>query len=383
MSAQSEKVIVMLGIHPQSKRRGGISSVTDVYRQCGLFARWPIEYIGTVASGSALTKARVAVVAMLRFAAIVVSGRLVLLHAHTSARGSLWRKIAFILVALAARRPVIMHLHSGEFETYYRERCGPWRKRLVRFVFRRVDRIVVLSRHMQNVVRRIEPAAKATRIFNPIVLPSQAAAARKPSPVLLFLGVLAAKKGVFDLLEALAVVRRHFPSVRLRLGGYGDVASVEARALELGVYDCVELLGWVGGERKERELAEATVYVLPSYAEGLPMGVLEAMAVGTPVVATAVGGIPDAIENGVEGCLVPPGDARALADRIMRLLGSPELRMNVAAAAQKKVREQFSAEVVLSQVEALYASLGAAPRRPTAPNGPAHEPRERHSGAAA
>jgi glycosyltransferase involved in cell wall biosynthesis len=380
---RSENVIVMLGIHPESKVRGGINAVTDVYRHGGLFARWPIEYIGTVASGSSMNKVRVFVGAMLRFVAIVLSGRLVLLHAHTSVRGSLWRKIAFILVALAARRPVILHLHSGEFETYYQEHCGAWGKRLVRFVFRRVDRVVVLSRHMQGVVRRIEPTAKTLRIFNPIVLPSQASATRKAAPVLLFLGLLAAKKGVFDLLEALAIVRRHFPAVQLRLGGHGDAASIEARALDLGVFDCVELLGWVGGERKDRELTEAAVYVLPSYAEGLPMGVLEAMAVGTPVVATAVGGVPDAIEHGVEGRLVPPGDARALADSIMRLLGSAELRASIAAAAQKKVREQFSADVVLSQVEALYASLGAAPRRPTAPDGSLEDRRERRSGVAA
>src|SRR5688572_11086089 len=107
MKMRNARVIVMLGTHPQSKLRGGISAVTDVYRQCGLFARWPILYIGTVASGSALSKAGVAVGAMLRFVAIVAAGRLVLLHAHTSARGSLWRKIAFIFVALAARRPVI------------------------------------------------------------------------------------------------------------------------------------------------------------------------------------------------------------------------------------------------------------------------------------
>jgi glycosyltransferase involved in cell wall biosynthesis len=383
MNTQRRRVIVMLGVHPQSKLRGGISTVTDVYRQSGLFTRWPIVYIGTVASGGALSKAFVAAGAMARFAAIVLSGRLALLHAHTSARGSLWRKIAFILIALAARRPAILHLHSGEFETYYQQRCGFGRKRLVQFVFKRVDRVVVLSRHMQGVVRRIQPAAKVTRIFNPIVLPARSAPTRKSAPVLLFLGLLAAKKGVFDLLDALAIVRKHFPAVRLRCGGHGDVAAVEARALELGVYDCVEFLGWVDGERKERELTDAAIYVLPSYAEGLPMGVLEAMAAGTPVVATAVGGVPDAIENGVEGFLVPPGDARALADRIMRLLGRPELRASVAAAAEKKVREQFSAEVVLAQVEALYASLGAAPREPAEPDARLPERRERHSGAAA
>jgi glycosyltransferase involved in cell wall biosynthesis len=186
--------------------------------------------------------------------------------------------------------------------------------------------------------------------------------AQRPSNVLLFLGRFRRRKGIFDLLRALAVVRARFPTVRLYCGGDGDAEAVAACARELGVEECVDMLGWTTGAAKERILSQSTLYVLPSYAEGLPMGVLEAMAAGLPVVATSIGGIPDAVEEGVEGFLVAPGDIDALADRIMRLLGSVDLRSAIAAAAGIKVREQFSSDKVLSQVEDLYRHLGAVPR---------------------
>jgi glycosyltransferase involved in cell wall biosynthesis len=364
MTTRKQRVIVMLGMHPSSKVRGGISSVVDIYRNYGLFARWPIVYIGTVASGTRLSKIGIVAVAMWRYLGIVSSGRLELLHAHTSSRGSLWRKFMFILIAIAARRPVVLHLHSGEFDAYYHERCGPMRKWLVRLVFSRADRVVVLSQHMKDVIGRIHPAARTIRIYNPVAAPIEKfAPSGKLDNVLLFLGVLSRKKGIFDLLEALVIVRSRIPSIRLRCGGNGDVAGVEARARELGVDDCLEILGWVSGSEKRRVLSEATIYVLPSYAEGLPMGVLEAMAAGTPVVATAVGGVPDAVADGVDGFLVAPGDTNALAERILRLLDSSELRSAFATAALGKVRDQFSADNVLSQVEALYESLGATPHK--------------------
>jgi len=89
----------------------------------------------------------------------------------------------------------------------------------------------------------------------------------------------------------------------------------------------------------------------------LPMSILEAMAHGLPVVATSVGGIPEAVSDGVEGFLVPPGDVAALEDRLQRLLSNKALRRQMGEAARRKVERLFSAEVVVPQLEALYSEL--------------------------
>ena len=123
----------------------------------------------------------------------------------------------------------------------------------------------------------------------------------------------------------------------------------------------MRLLGWVDDEAKRRVLAEAAVYVLPSYYEGLPMGVLEAMSAGLPVVSTVVGGIPEAVTEGVEGYLVLPGDVKKLAAVLRDLLRDAELRERMGLAGKKKIREHFASPVILPQIEAVYRRLGAIP----------------------
>jgi glycosyltransferase involved in cell wall biosynthesis len=353
----------MLGMHPQSKSRGGILSVVDVYRDRGLFSKWPIVYLGTVCDGAPVAKFRIAVAAVFKFLRIVLTGRLALLHAHTASRASFWRKSIFILIALAARKPVVLHLHGAEFNTFYHRECGPLRKRFVRFVLEHVRVVIVLSAHWDERIGAIAPRSRRAIVSNPFPAGvDDGGSAPRREDALLFLGRFGVRKGIFDLLQALAIVRTRFPNVRLLCGGDGDVAGVRTRARELGIEQSVEILGWVSGAAKQQVLAEATVYVLPSHAEGLPMGVLEAMAAGAPVVATCVGGIPDAVEDEVDGLLVEPGDVDALADRIVRLLGDASLRATFAAKARRKVVERFSPEKVLVQLETLYWDLGATPR---------------------
>lgn len=358
------KAIVILGVHPASTERGGIYSVIDVYKQSGLFDRWPVVYIGTYTSGTYWNKILVAVVALWQYMGLLITGRVALVHAHSASRASFWRKSIFILLAFAARRPVLLHLHGAEFDKFYNNECGQVRKWFVRFVFSHVDRVVTLSSRWKDFVLQIAEAAVAVRIFNPVrvSVESYNPAVRQDNN-LLFLGRLGQRKGIFDLLEALALIRLRVPAIKLQCGGDGDVMSVKARAQELGVGECVEFLGWVSGAAKERVLSEATVYVLPSYAEGLPMGILEAMAAGAPIVASSVGGIPDAIEDGVDGFLIEPGDVDALVDRITRLLLDREKRSAFSHAAREKALSTFSPESILPQVEELYANLGAVPRK--------------------
>jgi glycosyltransferase involved in cell wall biosynthesis len=356
------KHIVMLGARPNADSRGGIAAVINVYRAAGLFARWHIEYIATASHGTALAKIRVLAAALVHFLWLLGSGRVAIVHAHSASRASFWRKSIFILLAIAMRKPTILHLHGGKFEHFYRDECGAVRKALVRSILTRVDRVVVLSPRWKHQVQAIAPDANVLILFNPVVVTPVRNADRTSSNVLLFLGRLTREKGLFDLLEAIAIIQRRFPNVVLRCGGEGDSAVVKDRANELRIAERVELLGWLSGTAKQRALSEAAVYVLPSYAEGLPMAVLEAMAAGIPVVCTCVGGIPDAIEDGVEGFLVEPGDVNALADRIERLLRDVGLRDEFGLAAWTKAKKHFSTEHVIAELEALYEELGAFPR---------------------
>lgn len=342
----------MVGTHPRTM--GGISSVVGVYEQAGLFDRQKIEYLVSHRDGNAVAKAVAALRAWLRLAGLLVARRISLLHVHMSHRASCWRKLAFIWPAYALGVPVIIHLHGSEFAEFYERECRPWQRRLISRTFDRAARVIVLSESWRRWVRGMTVNEDVMTLHNPVTVPELPAnrAPRQPGR-LLFLGRLGHRKGTYDLLSALGQIDR----ASLWLCGDGEIDACRETVQKLGLEKRVEFLGWVRGADKERLLREASVYVLPSYREGLPMSVLEAMAAGLPVVSTRIGGIPEAVTDGVEGYLIDAGDTTALADRLHRLSAAPQQAAAMGRAAYARVRSDFSAEVIVPKLEALYAEL--------------------------
>lgn len=338
---------------------GGIASVIKVYVAAGLFERYRMEYLATHCDGSAARKLGFMLRAYARFLLLLGTGQLGLLHIHVASRASFWRKSFFFLLAFLFRIPTILHLHGSEFAQFYGEECGSVRRYLIRFIFDRVDRVVVLSEAWKNWVSTMSKNARIDAIYNPVMLPASVASwqTRQRGSVL-SLGRIGKRKGSFDLLDAAAVIDGKVSDLRLLYGGDGDANAVRARADALGIGERLALLGWVGPQERERQLNSAYIYALPSYNEGLPMSVLEAMAAGMPVLSTPVGGIPEAVTDGLEGFLVPPGDVAALARRLQQLLQDDALAASMGAAARRKVERCFSSQAVLPRLHAMYQELG-------------------------
>lgn len=351
------KHLIMLGT--SFGTMGGISSVVNVYRSAGLFSSFPIRYIATHCDGGGGAKLAIFVRAFSSFFINLLLGRIGLLHVHVSSRASFWRKMFFFLPAFLFRIPTILHLHGSEFAVFYEKECGIVRKYLVRFVFDRADRVVVLSSAWKEWVVSISRNSHVEAIYNPVLLPERKYPwSERMSNVVLFLGRLGKRKGSYDLLDAAAIVVKRLPYLKLRLGGDGELKETNEHAQQLGISGHVHLLGWVRGEDKDVQLGQSTICALPSYNEGLPMTILEAMAAGLPILSTPIGGIPEAVSDGIEGFLVQPGDVGAIADRLEQLLIEPGLAERMGAAARAKVEGTFSANVILPKVEAMYLELG-------------------------
>lgn len=223
------------------------------------------------------------------------------------------------------------------------------------FVLDQADQLVVLSKIWHDVLRPISTNRRVTVIENfsetPATVPDEAARIQHQ---ILFLGLLNQDKGFFDLLEASAPLCAEFPSIMLACGGKGNQSEVVERIKQLRLEKHVNLLGWVSGPSKVAWLSRSSFFVLPSYVEGTPMGILEAMAWGMPVVSTKIGGIPDLVEHGREGLLIEPGDVAGLRDAMRRLLRDDEERRQMGVAAQKKVDRHFSARAIMPGVHRLY-----------------------------
>jgi glycosyltransferase involved in cell wall biosynthesis len=176
--------------------------------------------------------------------------------------------------------------------------------------------------------------------FAPAAAPREDADPSAPLRVLC-VGRLAPEKGQQVLVDALAAC----PGVAVTFVGAGDkLEALRRRAAARGVDDRVTFTGAVGQDRIAAHYAAADVFCLPSFGEGVPVVLMEAMASGVPVVATAVGGVPELVEHGVTGLLAPPGRADALADALMRLAGDADLRRRLAAAGRARVEEEFDLE---------------------------------------
>lgn len=162
-------------------------------------------------------------------------------------------------------------------------------------------------------------------------------------------GRLTPAKGLHELLEALALLE---PDARLVLAGQGETAWLEERARELGVADRVLLAGF----RSDAPAVMAACDVLahPSHSDSFPQVLVEAMGVGTPVIASRVGGIPEIVEDGRTGVLVAPRESRSLADALRRLRSDPPLAAALAAAAGERVRAEFSAAAMVDRQLGLY-----------------------------
>lgn len=166
----------------------------------------------------------------------------------------------------------------------------------------------------------------------------------------LFVGWLDRTKGILDLLSAckqLSLSRRF----TLDLVGEGNI-SIDARDFVRGngLGDCVRFHGWLHGLELEQRYREADVFVLPSWAEGLPNAMIEAMAAKLAVVVTTVGNIPDVIEHGVTGFLVLPRDIAGLTQALFRMIDEPALRRSLALAGHDKARAMFSVEPAVERL---------------------------------
>lgn len=181
---------------------------------------------------------------------------------------------------------------------------------------------------------------------------------------LLFVGRLAAAKGLPILLQSLAVLRLSCPNIQLTVVGDGpDRAELASQVQSLGLAAQVEFVGYQSPAAVRGYLQAADVFVMSSFAEGVPVVLMEAMMSGVPVVATQIAGVSELVEDGINGFLVPPSDAQALSDRIQKLLADAELRQRLGAQGQLKVAQEFN---IYHETKKLYQLMvpAAAPNHP-------------------
>ncbi len=238
-----------------------------------------------------------------------------------------------------------------------------------RRLFTSVDGVFVLSTEEQRAWKQFHPAGNFPVISNPFqpLTPVAMDRAQVPwkvqegEPVALFVGRLITEKGIFDLLEALARVRAKMPVHLVLAGGGPEEENFRKRIQAMGLEPHVTLAGYLDAPALAAAYQAADLFVLPSWSEGFPTVLTEAMHAGLPVVTTRIRGALDHLEDGRHACFVPPKNPTALAEAMIKIFGEPSLRRRMSEANREKVKEFAPANVGEKYLAALRTLCGLPP----------------------
>jgi glycosyltransferase involved in cell wall biosynthesis len=353
----ADACVIMVG--PARSVRGGVSAVVNA-----LLAAMPddapdIRYVPTHIDGPRIAKALAALVGFVRLFLAFRFGDCEVVHLHMASYASFARKSKVASLAALFRKKVIIHVHGAHFHIFFDE-ASVNRKRAISWALQSADLVIALSEEWKERLHRISPEANIRILANPVDTRSYEGMvdARPEVPArggtVLFLGAFTQRKGIYDLVEVIEKVSSERPEVVFELGGDREVSEVKGLIEAKGLVGNVRFMGWVRGEQKSSAFRRAHIFVLPSYNEGLPIAVLEAFAAGLPVVTTPVGGIPEIVDDGVNGILREPGDVDGLASSILRLLEDAELRRRLSAASLELVRTRHDSRVVARELVDWY-----------------------------
>lgn len=283
---------------------------------------------------------------------------------------TLCRDIPLLLAIRRLVPAVVVQFHGSQSNLLLERGHRPF-KSASAVLLRLSDAALVLSSEEQREWQSFKPELECYVVSNPF-LPSAGASGVRcgedgssaESPAILFVGRLIRAKGVLDVLEAVGRIDGQSRPVRLHLVGDGPLGDrLRARARELGLTDRVTFSGYLEGEALERAYSAATVLVLPSWTEGFPVAVTEAMSFGLPVVTTRLRGMADHLREGVNTLFVPVGDPEALAAALIRLLADRDLRRRMCEANRQKVKEFEPQRVARRYHDVLHQVVGDAPAR--------------------
>ncbi len=291
-----------------------------------------------------------------------------IVHTHTAKAGTLGR-----LAARLAGVPVVVHTYHGHvFEGYF----SPLKTRLFlsieRWLAGWTDRLITVSEAVRQDLLRLGIGNPERLRVVPLGLDLEpflqcetrrgqlrAELGVSDAPLVGIIARLVPIKRHEDFLAAAAARASRLPNCRFLVVGDGELrVGLEDRARALGLDGRIHFLGWRGD--LPRIYADLDLVVLTSANEGLPVSLIEAMAAARAVVATRVGGVPDLVEDGVTGLLVPPKDPVALAEAMVALLSDPDRRQAMGDAGRKRVYPAYSAERLLLDMDRLYTELLAA-----------------------
>lgn len=335
------RVLIIATSH---KTRGGITSVIKAHQKGEQWKKFHCKWIEThIDKGDFLKllyfcKGWILFILNLPFYDIV--------HIHTSEPPSAIRKCLFMWWSKLWKKKVIVHFHAFSPETTIN---GKYQK-VYKYLFSHANKVIVLSQLWEKYVNEtFHLGDKIQVIYNPCtteILPEK----YTKQNIILYAGTVNARKGYTDMIKAFAKIAFQYPNWEIVFAGNGEIENGTTLAKELGIDSQTQFLGWISGKDKDKIFKEASIFCLPSYAEGFPMAVLDAWAYGLPVITTPVGGIPDIAKDGENVLLFQPGDCDKLAIQMDRMIKDNILRNHLTKQSIILSQTTFNIDTINKEI---------------------------------
>lgn len=272
-----------------------------------------------------------------------------IVHIHTASYNSFKRSAWFVKTARLFGKRIILHIHGGGFKEYYATN-PEW----ITSVLDQCNCIITLSYSWKAYFSSITKCPMIEVVENIISPPEILPRTDKQGKThFLFLGLITQQKGIFDLLDVLAEHKDQLKDkIVLHIGGNGEVDKLNRLISDNRLEDFVKYEGWASGAKKTALFNLADAFILPSYTEGLPVSILEAMSYGLTILATPVGGIPEVVDHRI-GYLFEPGNTSEIFNSITAYLNNPSCNKEYITDFAK----QFLPDAVSKSLNKIYNCL--------------------------
>jgi glycosyltransferase involved in cell wall biosynthesis len=335
----NKSTIKILMIGASLTQNGGIATLEKLMLKYPP-AKVEIQHITSHDEGSIAYRIMIFVKAWVKFVWRLLITEIDIVHIHISDGASLFRKAILAVTAFIFQKPVVMHANGAEFHVTYAQ-LPNWIQQFMKNIFRRCDAFIAVTSFWQNYYLS-NLGLDEEKLFivpNPTVLPEKIPNREYRNEVnFVFCGRIGQRKGAFDLINAFSKMPNSArQNAKLILAGDGEIDRGMELVKQLDLTNKITFLGWINEQKRDELLAEGDVFVLPSYNEGLPLALMEAMGWGLAVITTPSSGISDVVTTGKNGILVNPGDIQQLSEAIQLLIADKKLRLELGSAARKTV----------------------------------------------
>ena len=281
-----------------------------------------------------------------------------IVHVHHAIALNFWLTAVLVYATKLFGKKIILHNHAADFHLFYNE-CSSFKKRMIINVFSAAHINIILSTSWLTWYTSIAPKAKWVLLPNSIQLPDNVIKKNLNASeiILIYLARIEERKGFYTIMNIMPTLIKEYKYCKLYLAGQGDLKAVEKLIKKTNLSHNVTVLGHIDNQQKDELLRRGHLLLLPSYNEGLPMALLEAMSYGIVPITTPVGGIPDVVESGKTGILIAPGDEDALLEAIRSLLNNSNLYNHLSDKAKQIICNEYNLCNYTKKLNIIYNSL--------------------------